>query len=68
VIGGRLRQGGADVVVSVESGRKLYAAAHQPKELWFEPEVGHAQFFEKMPQEYERRVVGFLDRYLVPTR
>jgi alpha-beta hydrolase superfamily lysophospholipase len=57
-------QGGADVVISAESGRKLFAAAGQPKELWFEPTVGHAKFFDEMPQEYERRVVGFLDRYL----
>jgi len=57
-------QGGADVVISAESGRKLFAAAGQPKELWFEQSVGHAKFFDAMPQEYERRVVGFLDRYV----
>ncbi len=61
-------QGGADVVISAASGRKLYAAAQQPKELWFEPRVEHAKFFETMPQEYERRVIGFLDRSLEGTR
>jgi alpha-beta hydrolase superfamily lysophospholipase len=61
-------QGGADVVISVESGRKLFAAAGQRKELWFGPSVGHAKFFETMPQEYERRVVGFFDRYLAAWR
>ena len=25
---------------------------------------GHAKFFDAMPQEYERRVVGFFDRYV----
>jgi uncharacterized protein len=61
-------QGGADVVISPESGRKLFAAAGQPKELWFEPNIGHAKFFDAMPQEYERRVVGFFDRYLAVSR
>jgi alpha-beta hydrolase superfamily lysophospholipase len=56
-------QGGADVVISVESGKRLFAAAGEPKELWFEPAVAHAKFFDTMPQEYERRVVGFFDRY-----
>jgi alpha-beta hydrolase superfamily lysophospholipase len=61
-------QGGADVVISAESGRKLFAAAGQPKEYWFEPAVGHAKFFETMPEEYERRVTGFFDRYLAAPR
>jgi alpha-beta hydrolase superfamily lysophospholipase len=59
-----LMQGGADTVVSVESGRKLYDAAGDPKELWFEPGVGHTQFLAKMPAEFETRVIRFLDRYL----
>ena len=61
-------QGGADVVISVESGQKLFAAAGEPKELWFEPSVGHAKFFDDMPQEFERRVVGFFDRYVASSR
>ena len=60
-----LMQGGADVVVSPESGRKLYEAAGEPKELWFDPDLGHVQFFAKHADEFERRVVGFYDRYLV---
>ena len=59
-----LMQGGADRVVSVESGRKLFDAASDPKELWFEPEVGHAQFLKTMPEKFEERVTGFLDRHL----
>ena len=60
-------QGGADVTVIPESGRRLYAAAREPKELWFEPQLGHANFDLKLPQDYERRVVGFFDRALAPT-
>ena len=57
-----LMQGGAVVVISPRSGERLYAAAGAPKELWYEPSVGHAQFFDKLQQEYERRVVGWVDR------
>jgi len=59
-----IMQGGADIVVSVDSGRKLFDAAGEPKEFWFEPTVGHGQFLKMMPGEYERRVVGFLDAHL----
>jgi uncharacterized protein len=59
-----LMQGGADVVVSPESGRKLYEAAREPKELWFDLALGHVQFFAKHADEFERRVVGFYDRSL----
>ena len=59
-----LMQGGADVVVSPASGHALYEAAGQPKELWFEPTLGHARFFDERQQEYERRVVGWVDGYL----
>ena len=61
-----LMQGGADTVVSVESGHKLFEAAAEPKELWFEPSVGHAQFLKTMPGPFEDHVSKFLDRYLRP--
>ena len=60
-----LMQGGADVVISRESGRRLFEAAGQPKELWYEPDVGHAGFDRAKPDEYERRVVAFFDRYVL---
>jgi alpha-beta hydrolase superfamily lysophospholipase len=59
-----LMQGGADVVVSPDSGARLFAAAGQPKELWFDPEVGHAEFLRMRPAEFERRVSGFFAKYL----
>ena len=60
-----LMQGGADVVISRESGARLFAAAADPKELWYEPEVGHSGFDRAKPDEYERRVVAFLDRWVL---
>ena len=60
-----LMQGGADVVISPVSGQLLFDAAGDPKELWFEPELGHVQFYQKLPGEFERRVIGFFDEYLL---
>jgi fermentation-respiration switch protein FrsA (DUF1100 family) len=60
-----LLQGGADVVVSPDGGQRLYEAAREPKELWFDPKVGHAAFDGVRAGEYERRVAGFFDRYLL---
>lgn len=57
-------QGGADRVVSPASGQHLFDAAGEPKEFWYEPDVGHGKFLSLMPEEFETRVIGFLDRYL----
>jgi alpha-beta hydrolase superfamily lysophospholipase len=59
-----LLQGGADVVVSRESGQRLFEAAGEPKELWYDADVGHAQFLDKRPEEFERRVTAFYDKNL----
>jgi len=58
-------QGGADAVIAPDSGARLYAAADEPKQLWFEPTFGHVEFLAKAPAEFERRVVGFFDTYLL---
>ena len=44
----------------------FYAAARGPKELWEVPGSGHMKGIEAQPAEYERRVVGFFDRTLLP--
>ena len=60
-----LLQGGADTAISPESGQLLYDAAGEPKELWYEPELGHVAFYTELPEQFEDRVVGFFDRYLL---
>lgn len=60
-----LMQGGKDVVISVTSGQRLYDAARDPRELWFDPDVTHARFDTERPAEYERRVAAIFDRYLL---
>ncbi len=61
-----LMQGGADVIISPTSGDRLYAAAGEPKELWYEADLGHTMFDNARPAEYEARVTSFFDRYLLP--
>ena len=56
-----LMQGGSDVVISTASGQRLFDAAREPKELWFDQRVGHAGFDSAQPDEYERRVVALFD-------
>lgn len=60
-----LMQGGADIVISPGSGQLLYDAANEPKELWFDPELGHVEFDKERAEEYEARVVAFFDQYLL---
>jgi uncharacterized protein len=60
-----LMQGGADTVISPSSGQILYDAANEPKELWFDPELGHVKFDTERAGEYEARVAAFFDQYLL---
>jgi esterase/lipase len=60
-----LMQGGADVVISPDSGQRLYDAAGEPKELWFDPELGHVEFDKERAAEFEKRVAEFFDKYLL---
>ena len=48
-----------------ELNPKYYAAAHEPKTLWRVTEGKHTGGIEARPAEYERRVVGFFDEYLL---
>jgi alpha-beta hydrolase superfamily lysophospholipase len=60
-------QGGADVVVSPTSGARLFEAAGEPKELWFDPELGHTEFLKMRPREFDVRVSGFFEKHLSRT-
>ncbi len=56
--------GGQDPITGPDAGQRYYAAAGEPKELWFEPNLGHLDFLQVYPAEYERRVVSFFDKAL----
>lgn len=62
-----LMQGGADEVISIESGQRLFDAAGEPRELWFDPQVGHARFDSARAEEYQRRVLALFEKYLSPS-
>ena len=44
--------------------KRFYAAAGQPKQIWEVPNGQHIAGITTEPAEYERRVIGFFDRYL----
>ena len=47
--------------------RAFHDAAGEPKQLWEVPGARHTAALAASPQEYERRVVGFFDRALLPS-
>jgi pimeloyl-ACP methyl ester carboxylesterase len=46
-------------------GRRLYAAAREPKVLWEIPEAKHGEGLAKRHQEYEERLVTFFGKALL---
>ena len=61
-----LIHGELDSLILVENSRRLYAAAREPKELYILPNAGHGGFLQAAPQEYPRRILVFLEKYLLP--
>ena len=59
--------GGAfDPLSTEDDTRALFAAAHEPKELWIVPRAAHEDFARVDPAGYRERVVDFLRRRLAP--
>jgi fermentation-respiration switch protein FrsA (DUF1100 family) len=56
--------GEGDALIPAENGRKLYAAAKEPKELWIIEHADHGGTLAAAGDDYERRVIGFFDRVL----
>jgi len=54
-------QGGTETVPN----QGFYAAAREPKQIWEVPNGQHVAGITTAPEEYERRVVGFLDDALL---
>lgn len=55
---------GKDATVDPTGGQNLVDTAGEPVEYWFEPEYKHNGFRTENLEEYERRIVGFFDKYL----
>lgn len=57
-------QGGKDSIVDPRDGSLLYAAAQEPKEFWFLPNVDHCGAYFENRSAYVKKVVNFFDLYL----
>lgn len=56
-------RGEHDKTVPAYSAQKMIAAANMPKEIWIH-KGGHTKSFTTYPEEYEKRVLSFLNKYL----
>ena len=56
--------GEGDRMIPADNGRKLFAAAKEPKELWTIPEADHGGTLAAAGGEYEKRVGEFFDKNL----
>lgn len=52
--------GDADQHASLGEMKRIYATANEPKELWIVAGARHVDFHRFVPEEYQRRVLGFL--------
>jgi fermentation-respiration switch protein FrsA (DUF1100 family) len=53
-----------DPAILVENSQRLFEAAGEPKELYLVDGAGHWGFHQVDPDEYERRIVSFLETHL----
>ncbi|HNE68353.1 MAG TPA: alpha/beta hydrolase [Anaerolineales bacterium] len=51
--------------IIMNSPYRLYDAAREPKQIWVEDGVPHLAMHAYFPEDYENRVVGFFDEYLL---
>ncbi|HVX29853.1 MAG TPA: alpha/beta hydrolase [Nitrolancea sp.] len=54
----------SDSAVPPDNSERNYAAAGEPKEIWWVPDADHVRAFEVDPDEYKRRVTGFFVKSL----
>jgi uncharacterized protein len=58
--------GSDDAHTTLADTAELFAAARDPKELWIVPRARHVDLHRFAGAEYERRVLAFFERHLVP--
>jgi dipeptidyl aminopeptidase/acylaminoacyl peptidase len=56
--------GEGDKLIPADNGRKLFAAAGVPKELWLIPGADHGATLVAAGSEYDKRVGEFFDKHL----
>src|ERR1700723_1922006 len=55
--------GTEDHRIPCRHAERIYAAASGPKELWIVRGAGHASALGRAPEEYEKRVIDFFEKY-----
>lgn len=58
-------QGMADGMVPLDSAKRLYEAAGEPRQLWTEEAVPHLNMYAFYETRYTKRVIKFFDEYLL---
>lgn len=61
-----LIHGAKDETLPVRNSYQLYEAARDPKELVVYEGVGHGGFIFQEPKQYPKKVLAFLEQYLLP--
>ena len=61
-----LIHGAKDETLPVRNSYQLYEAARDPKELVVYEGVGHGGFVFQEPKQYPKKVLNFLEKYLLP--
>jgi len=56
--------GEGDRLIPADNGRKLYAAARDPKDLWIIAGADHGGTLAAAGSQYEKKVTVFFDKYL----
>jgi len=56
--------GTADLHTRLDESKRLFEKAAAPKEAWAIDGAGHVDLHEYSKDEYEKRVLNFLNRYL----
>ena len=55
----------SDSMIPINAGERLYETAGDPRTLWSEQNVGHLSMIDEFPEEYENRIIEFLDSALL---
>lgn len=64
-----LFQGGEDELIPVNSGRRLFDAACEPKKLWYVPQASHTICDQmELEKDCEMWMVSFFDEYVLRTQ
>lgn len=61
-----LIHGAKDETLPARNSYQLYEAARDPKEIVVYEGVGHGGFIFQEPKQYPKKVLGFLEQYLLP--